>query len=998
MQDLSTSAGVADALGIRAENVLSLRTSFLGPDHLDFVGLIKAAVNDRVVPDTVVMHDGQPFVYVLDARAANVATDQQVQSMLRLLSLRADAPYLALVRPGTVQVYALTGLSKQRGPVMETTALDSGLLATLTTGMLPIRSAHEGRNVHDHMLELLNAVTVHLIKVRGLDPLDALALIGRALFMRFLTDRSILPSSSVLPGIDSIKDCFSTPAAAFATSQWLNDTFNGDLLELPNGGDMAYFEQLDRSRHGSALLDLTAIMTGDRPLGDGAVQLHLRWDDLHFAYVPVGLLSQVYEAFAHRFEIGQAKKTSVYYTPRHLAEHMVDRAFTMLGSEAKNARVLDPASGGGIFLLSAFRRLVKAQWPNDPSQGGLTTPQIRRILNEQLVGMDINPAARQLTALALYLTALELDPNTPSLKNLTFSPLQGKVLIDATSFEDHDASVTEKGLGSLSASAIRTYSEKFDLVIGNPPWTAVAGEKRRKAYEAVSAACQTARKLTPTATNPDGVPDLPFVWAATRWAKPGAVIAFALHGRLLSKTSGAGHASRAQLFRGLEVDYVLNGIELRNTSVWPNMTAPFCLLFARNRPAAAETRFNAVTPVLDEGLNREGRVRIDSKDAWTSDSTMVQQSPWLFKALAKGNALDVELLERVNNLRYPALLDSMPGIKASHGYQTLQKGHAGMPADFLNKLPDMPKAPQATWWLVPTERCEPFSDKLVHRRRERAIYSAPIALLRESPSSQSGRPQGMLALQDVAYSRSYIGFSCNAMKDAQANAVYLTVIFNSPLFLYFILMTSSKLGVERSTLQKIEAEQFPIPPLQTLTARQHDALTDIAKAIKSGATGVETLSHNFICDLYSLRPADTTLIRDRLRYGMPFKAARAEATKCPDEQQAAEFCRMLRSGLSPFDMSNTSLEVEPLAATSWSPWRFLRIGGADDASMPTDRHLLASVALGDMLDASSIEIPQGEMLYVGILNQRRFWTSTAARTLALDLIRRGHKVLSRGTA
>jgi hypothetical protein len=998
MEDLSTAEGVANALSICAENVLSLRTSVLGPGHLDFVGLVKAAADDHFVPDTVVMHDGQPFVYVLNARTVNVVTDEQVQSMLRLLSLRADAPYLALVRPGTVQVYALAGLSKQREPVMEAPELDPGLLAKLTTGMLPIRSVHEGRNVHDLMLDLLNAVTGHLIRVRGLAPSEALALIGRALFMRFLADRGILPSRGALPGIDSIKDCFSTPTAAFITSQWLDNTFNGDLLELPNGGDLAYFGQLDNSRNGSALLDLTAIMTGDKPLGDGAVQLHLRWDDLHFAYIPVGLLSQVYEAFAHRFEIGRAKKTSVYYTPRYLAEHMVVRAFAMLGPKAKNARILDPASGGGVFLLSAFRRLVKAHWSSDPTRGGLTTPQIRRILNEQLVGMDINPAARQLTALALYLTALELDPNTPSLKNLTFSPLQGKVLIDAASFEDHDASISERGLGSLSAAAIKAYSKKFDLVIGNPPWTAVTDEKRSNALETVSATCQSARNLMPTVANPDGVPDLPFVWAATRWAKPGAVIAFALHGRLLNKTSDAGHASRTQLFRGVEVDYLLNGTELRNTSVWPSMTAPFCLLFARNLPAAPETRFNAVTPVLDEGLNREGRVRVDSKDAWTSDLAMVQRSPWLFKALAKGNALDVELLERVNSLGYPALLDSMPGIEASHGYQTLQKGHAGMSADFLHKLPDMPKAPEATWWLVPTEKLEPFAGRLVHRRRERAIYSAPIALLRESPSSQSGRPLGMLALKDVAYSRSYIGFSCKALKDALASAVYLTAIFNSPLFLYFILMTSSKLGVERSTLQKIEAEQFPVPPLQSLSPRQRDALTCIEKAIRRGSTETERLSYDFIRDLYRLRPADTTLIRDRLRYGMPFKAARTAAVKDTDEQQTDEFCRTLWSGLSPFDMSNTPLLVQPLTATSWSPWRFLRIGGVDDTTKPTDRHLLASVCLGDMLDASLIEIPQGEALYVGILNQRRFWTSTAARTLALDLIRRSHKVLSRGTA
>lgn len=994
MQDLSTAAGVAGALGVPVADVLSLRTSVLSPEHLDFVGLVKAAAVDPFVPDMVVMHNGQPFVYVLDAESAQLVTDQQVQNMLRRLSLRDDAPYLALVRPGAVQVYALTGTDKQRSPVVETAALDPGLLARLTTGVLPARATRDGRAVHDLMLDLLKAVTRHLIKVRRLASSEALALIGRALFMRFLADRGILLDKNPLPGIASIRDCFSSALAAHTTSQWLDRTFDGGLLELPENGNRAYFDRLARSRHGSALLDLTAIMTGDAPLGDGAVQLRLRWDDLHFAYIPVGLLSQVYEAFAHEFEPHQAKADSVYYTPRYIAEYMVDRAFSMIGPNVKSARILDPASGGGVFLLSAFRRLVKANWPTDPGKGGLRTPEIRSILNKQLVGMDINPAARQLTALALYLTALELDPNTPSLKDLIFTPLQGKVLIDAAAFESTDGS--ENGLGSLAASMLNEYTAKFDVVIGNPPWTAVSGAKRSKALDAVSVACQTARDLLPAIHNPDGVPDLPFAWAATRWAKPGGIVALALHGRLLGKTSTAGHASRVQLFRGVEVNYVLNGAQLRNTSVWPNMAAPFCLLFARNRAAGNDSRFNAVTPVLDESLNREGRVRIDSKDAWTSDVPMVERHPWLFNTLAKGNALDVELLERVGKLGYPTLLDSMPGLESGHGYQTLKKGHEGMPAGFLNQLPNMPKPPQASWWLVPTEELDPLPDKRVHRRRDRAIYSAPLALLRKSPSSVEGCPQGMLALEDVAYNESYIGYSCRAVADSGASATYLTAIFNSSLFLYFSIMTSGQLGVERSALWKHEVEEFPVPPLRTLTRAQRGVLTTIEKAGEVGSPELQPLADNLIRGLYRLRPADVALIRDRLRYGMPFKSVRTRAIEATDERAAKEYANTLRGNLAPFDLSRTPLVVAPLDANKWSPWRFLRIGGASDSDTPTTQHLLASVAIGDLLDASLIEIPQGDALYVGILNQRRFWTATAARTLALDLIRRGHKILSRG--
>ncbi|WP_204312991.1 N-6 DNA methylase, partial [Stenotrophomonas maltophilia] len=78
------------------------------------------------------------------------------------------------------------------------------------------------------------------------------------------------------------------------------------------------------------------------PVGDGAYQTQFSWSDLHFAYIPVGLLSQVYEEYIHRFETSTAKDESVYYTPRHLAEYVVDHALGMLGADAYKARVLDP--------------------------------------------------------------------------------------------------------------------------------------------------------------------------------------------------------------------------------------------------------------------------------------------------------------------------------------------------------------------------------------------------------------------------------------------------------------------------------------------------------------------------------------------------------------------------------------------------------------------------------------------------------------------------------
>ncbi|MBU0809148.1 MAG: SAM-dependent methyltransferase [Gammaproteobacteria bacterium] len=987
-----TAKGVADALRVPEENVLELRPARLSPQHLDFIGLVRANEQEHLVPEAVVMHEGQPFVYILNYHQVPAVSEVELQRSMRLLGLRADAPYAAVIRPGVVQVYTLGNIRENHAPIAQSTKLEPSLFARLIVGAVPTRSSKETTcGAHELMLALLNSVTDHLVNVRQINASEALALVGRALFMRFLGDRGIVPLEQPLCGVSHIRNCFETPAAAAATCNWLDTTFNGDLLELPGSGSLGYFQNLHSSSGGSALKDLTAIMCGDRPLGEGVYQTQFSWGDLHFSYVPVGLLSQVYEVFAHRFDKTSAKGNSVYYTPRHLAEYLLDHSFSLLGPEAHKARVLDPASGGGVFLLAAFRRLVKGRWQATGVKPN--TKVIREILNKQLVGFDINPAARQLTALALYLTALELDSDAADLKDLVFTPLQDTVLIPAEQWDVGQ----DIALGSLAPGAIAQFEGAFDLVIGNPPWTSTKNPERRERLNEVAAQHMIHRGIEPC-PNPDGVPDLPFVWAATRFAKSDAVLAFALHGRLLTKITKPGHDARIRIFQGLDVKYILNGMELRNTEVWPSMTAHFCLLLAHNRRSTEHSEFFAVTPVEDQSLNREGRIRIDSKDAWTSDVAKVEKNSHLFKTLAKGNALDIELLDRIEELCYPSLRSylDMLDIPATHGYQTRQVGTDGVNASFLLRMKDLPTAPNINWYVAPVSEFKGFSFDRVHRTREEKNYAPPLVFLRESPSSKPGHPLSFISYEEVAYSRSFIGYSCAGASNPELLAVYLSSIFNSKLFLYFTLMTSSKIGCERSTLQKYEAELFPVSPLEDLELEQLEQLCRIKTLLSYGGVELEREIESFVSKLYKLRIADQNLIQDRLAFSLPFKDVRTNAIKSIDRITAETFRGALSSALEPFDISDTPLAVEFALQDSDYPWYFIRLGPSNETKQPNAEFIMTAIGLGDELDASLVEVSHEQSLYVGILNQRRYWSRTSARTLALDLIKRGHPVLSRG--
>ena len=63
-------------------------------------------------------------------------------------------------------------------------------------------------------------------------------------------------------------------------------------------------------------------------------RLPIDWNDFNFAHIPIGVLSQVYETFSHQWDGKHAEKTSVYYTPKNIAQCLVEEAFGGLKTPA----------------------------------------------------------------------------------------------------------------------------------------------------------------------------------------------------------------------------------------------------------------------------------------------------------------------------------------------------------------------------------------------------------------------------------------------------------------------------------------------------------------------------------------------------------------------------------------------------------------------------------------------------------------------------------------
>ena len=283
--------------------------------------------------------------------------------------------------------------------------------------------------------------------------------IGRCIFTWYLLDRGIaqpfLPPN--LPA--DLSAMFATPANAFALFDWLRTTFNGDLFPMDDPG--AEREQLS-SQHLELIRDFVEgrSLIPDRH-GQG------RLFRFRFNAIPVDLISSIYQQFARTSAADEARSYGLHYTPVELVHFTLDPVFEGLSADA---RVVDPACGSGAFLVEAFRRLV---WRASEGKAA-SRQQVRRILYNQLFGIDINRAALGIAAFSLYLAALELDEEPV----IEIGDLKFDHLIDTTLFE------VDSLAGDLPNQIT---SETFDAVVGNPPWTFVTrdgGAQKRRAFDA----------------------------------------------------------------------------------------------------------------------------------------------------------------------------------------------------------------------------------------------------------------------------------------------------------------------------------------------------------------------------------------------------------------------------------------------------------------------------------------------------------------------------------
>jgi type I restriction-modification system DNA methylase subunit len=235
--------------------------------------------------------------------------------------------------------------------------------------------------------------------------------------------------------------------------------------------------------------------------------------------MPVEVLGNAYEQFLGKViritpargvkieEKPEVRKAGgVYYTPQYIVDYIVKNTVGKLiegktPKEIEKIKIVDPACGSGSFLVGAFEYLLNyhRDWYHNKGyagkkgkdnlftpQGALTSHEKKRILTNNIYGVDLDANAVEVSKLSLLLKCMEGETeasikqqitmfNERVLPDLDANIKDGNSLIDIDFYEEKIDLGYEKKIKPFSwkkAFPAVFKQDGFDVVIGNPPWGA----------------------------------------------------------------------------------------------------------------------------------------------------------------------------------------------------------------------------------------------------------------------------------------------------------------------------------------------------------------------------------------------------------------------------------------------------------------------------------------------------------------------------------------------
>ncbi|MFF8801443.1 MULTISPECIES: class I SAM-dependent DNA methyltransferase [unclassified Methylobacterium] len=852
----------------------------------DWLGLA-----ERLGAEKVLFLRGDPVAVFADARDAPDETS--LGELYRRAWCMSEPRCLFIALPNEVRVYALSCPPKRGTPPSDpwrvlSTAADvleltrevdkfgpdlQGLMEI--GGLAPTRA--DRRLIGD--LRILRSQ----LEATGLTMAEAHALIGRSILVRYLEDRGVLTRAyfeGVAEGVASWRHNLDvegdTPILGPPGKQRFYDRvlcdadftaalferlakdFNGDLFALGEARDKRFS---DPALHLLRAFLLGEVESDQRPLFFWAYD---------FEVVPLALISSIYEQFYHDVLDGEGEgghgesgdstekskaapdrqayldqqsdrkqaedrdelrqESGTHYTPANLVHDVLRRTLTpaVLTLEPK---ILDPACGSGVFLVEAFRRVVRFEAQR--LRRKLSPAELRAILQRRVFGIEINAEAARVAAFSLYLALLDQQdpPDIASggpLPYLLYSGVRDErrfgiiVVSDAFALTDEErrllsdrvaAKRSYAGRGDdlkllAAAGALDLILGDFDVVVGNPPWHEVPNR------EPVPRLWASAFQLPAG----EGSFSQLFIHRAMTMLREGGALGLLVGMKVFWNDRDTSRAFRRHLLTHAAIGQVVNMAHVRRV-FFTKAVAPFAFILAEKRrpnPAERAVLWNARRAGSVERLRTMSAVPLDRRVVAQAD---LAEADHLWKVFWWGGHHDAALVSRLRLER--TLGEAVGNFEPQPGYGWQRGGRE--PTGLLAVLPELsnrkvqPFGPlQDDWFLPPPTGVKRDPDQRIYDERRLVITHGvreplgPVARLEDRPFS---------------FRHSFYCIPLRHVTDAQAKTA-LGVLWSS-LGRYLLFMTAGSWGGWHDKVTARDLLSIPIrfAPSWGMAQAEHDDAT-----------------------------------------------------------------------------------------------------------------------------------------------------------------------------
>jgi len=536
--------------------------------------------------------------------------------------------------------------------------------------------------------------------------------------------------------------------------------------------------------------------------------------------IPVETISAIYEDFLTTEDPEKQRKHGAFYTPRFLAEMVVEVAIQG-EPDACNWSFFDPTCGSGIFLVILFNRLANHWLYNQvKSPHYLTTDKtLRNILAQQIRGADIEKTACRIACFSLYLAYLDFF-NPPDIK--AYIKKTGKQLPRLLDYGDsagHPAADIPVIYRRDSLSDETLSGQTFDCVLGNPPW-----EGRQSK--------QIAQK---------------FIQKIPKFLKNGGIGCFLLPSKILQNQTDV---FQSEWLGQMTLEKVIQLADYRRL-LFQNAKTPAIIERFKNSPSKPDHSVEFNAPKFNRDGLRQGVITVNpSARTWIpmADIFTAAQSktaPVVWNRCLWGTSRDQKFFDLLQSL--PPLSDMVGTPKEGKPWI---KGQGFQPyyPEKAESDPKYPKPKLNTWSLgksfihaeqffrmiVFQQDCMTLgkileriggSKKYLRRNPNKKIFKSPMVLVSQG--------FGKVAYCDFDVLFQHSLQSITGPREDADLLIFLAAYLRSDLARYFLFHTSANWGSERPKvhLKELLRVPFPLPEDDFVSTDAEQIIKQIARKI-----------------------------------------------------------------------------------------------------------------------------------------------------------------------